>query len=109
MISDTADKVGPDGVLSIKSLSSFETTVDMEEGMDDTCKEAIRDKQEEELLLNTENADFSIISKSIVEEEEKLIGEQLKEDEENMNEPKKKPHLNDLQFTKLDELLTHLR
>lgn len=33
MISDAVDKVGPDGVLSIESSSSFETTVDVEEGM----------------------------------------------------------------------------
>ncbi|KAG6435194.1 hypothetical protein SASPL_100064 [Salvia splendens] len=33
MIADAVDKVGPDGVLSIESSSSFETTVDVEEGM----------------------------------------------------------------------------
>lgn len=34
MIADAIDKVGPDGVLSIESSSSFETTVDDEEGME---------------------------------------------------------------------------
>ncbi|CAM8886370.1 unnamed protein product [Rhodiola kirilowii] len=34
MIADAIDKVGPDGVLSIESSSSFETTVDLEEGME---------------------------------------------------------------------------
>ncbi|KAL7173546.1 hypothetical protein ACSBR2_032914 [Camellia fascicularis] len=34
MIADAIDKVGPDGVLSIVSSSSFETTVDVEEGME---------------------------------------------------------------------------
>jgi len=34
MIADAIDKVGPDGVLSIESSSSFETTVDVEEGME---------------------------------------------------------------------------
>ncbi|KAI4368757.1 hypothetical protein MLD38_017276 [Melastoma candidum] len=34
MIADAIDKVGPDGVLSIDSSSSFETTVDVEEGME---------------------------------------------------------------------------
>ncbi|KAF2601754.1 hypothetical protein F2Q70_00025630 [Brassica cretica] len=34
MIADTIDKVGPDGVLSIESSSSFETTVKVEEGME---------------------------------------------------------------------------
>ncbi|CAI5461674.1 unnamed protein product [Closterium sp. Yama58-4] len=33
MIADAVDKVGADGVLSIESSSSFETTVDVEEGM----------------------------------------------------------------------------
>lgn len=33
MIADAIDKVGPDGVLSIESSSSFETTVRVEEGM----------------------------------------------------------------------------
>ncbi|KAH7542671.1 ruBisCO large subunit-binding protein subunit alpha [Ziziphus jujuba] len=34
MIADAIDKVGPDGVLSIESSSSFETTVAVEEGME---------------------------------------------------------------------------
>lgn len=34
MIADAIDKVGPDGVLSIESSSTFETTVDVEEGME---------------------------------------------------------------------------
>ncbi|KAL6510940.1 hypothetical protein OROGR_022064 [Orobanche gracilis] len=34
MIANAIDKVGPDGVLSIESSSSFETTVDVEEGME---------------------------------------------------------------------------
>ena len=34
MIADAVDKVGPDGVLSIESSSSFETTVAVEEGME---------------------------------------------------------------------------
>nr|WLW26923.1 chloroplast rubisco large subunit-binding protein subunit alpha [Dioscorea oppositifolia] len=34
MIADAIDKVGPDGVLSIESSSSFETRVDVEEGME---------------------------------------------------------------------------
>lgn len=37
MIADAIDKVGPDGVLSIESSSSFETTVDVEEGMEVCC------------------------------------------------------------------------
>ena len=34
MIADAIDKVGPDGVLSIESSSSFETMVEVEEGME---------------------------------------------------------------------------
>eukprot|EP00250_Pteridium_aquilinum_P012836 c20975_g1_i1 orf=270-2078(+) len=34
MIADAIDKVGPDGVLSIESSSSFETSVTVEEGME---------------------------------------------------------------------------
>jgi chaperonin GroL len=34
MIADAVDKVGSDGVLSIESSSSFETTVEVEEGME---------------------------------------------------------------------------
>ncbi|PKA47791.1 RuBisCO large subunit-binding protein subunit alpha, chloroplastic [Apostasia shenzhenica] len=34
MIAEAIDKVGPDGVLSIESSSSFDTTVDVEEGME---------------------------------------------------------------------------
>ncbi|KAF5727464.1 ruBisCO large subunit-binding protein subunit alpha [Tripterygium wilfordii] len=34
MIADAIGKVGPDGVLSIESSSSFETTVEVEEGME---------------------------------------------------------------------------
>ncbi|KAI5399844.1 hypothetical protein KIW84_064970, partial [Lathyrus oleraceus] len=34
MIAEAIDKVGPDGVLSIESSSSFDTTVEVEEGME---------------------------------------------------------------------------
>jgi len=34
MIADAIDKVGPDGVLSIESSSCFETTVEVQEGME---------------------------------------------------------------------------
>lgn len=34
MIADAIEKVGPDGVLSIESSSSFETTIKVEEGME---------------------------------------------------------------------------
>lgn len=34
MIADAIDKVGPDGVLSIESSSSLETSIHVEEGME---------------------------------------------------------------------------
>jgi hypothetical protein len=34
MIAEAIEKVGPDGVLSIESSSSFETRVEVEEGME---------------------------------------------------------------------------
>ena len=34
MIADALEKVGPDGVLSIESSSSFETSIQVEEGME---------------------------------------------------------------------------
>jgi hypothetical protein len=34
MIADAIEKVGPDGALSIESSSSFETTIQVEEGME---------------------------------------------------------------------------
>ncbi|KAL2551521.1 ATP-dependent DNA helicase DDM1 [Forsythia ovata] len=73
---------------------------------EDNCKDAVGVKPEEELFFPAENADSSIISKSMAEEEEKLMGKRLKEEEEKMSEPKEEPLLNDIQFTKLDELLT---
>lgn len=38
MIANAIDKVGADGVLSIESSSSFETTVEVEEGMEVSSK-----------------------------------------------------------------------
>ncbi|KAL8531919.1 hypothetical protein ACS0TY_008503 [Phlomoides rotata] len=53
----------------------------------------------------TENNDYNLVSKTMEDEDSKLQEERLKE-EENANEPKEEPILNDSQFTKLDELLT---
>lgn len=66
------------------------------------CKENIDSKLEVE--VETENGDNSLVSKTMKEEEEKLQEERLREEEE--NNPKEEPHLNDIQFNKLDELLT---
>ncbi|KAI4986923.1 hypothetical protein ZWY2020_019553 [Hordeum vulgare] len=43
MIAEAINKVGPDGVLSIESSSSFETTVEVEEGMENAGAALIRE------------------------------------------------------------------
>lgn len=69
------------------------------------CNEKHGVKLEEEVLLDAKNGDSSLISKAMTEEEEKLLEERVKEEEE-VNGADKAAHLNDTQFTKLDELLT---
>ncbi|KAL6993595.1 ATP-dependent DNA helicase ddm1 [Sarracenia purpurea var. burkii] len=59
---------------------------------------------EEEVLLEAKNGDSSLISRAMAEEEEKLLEARVKE--ERANDLLETPHLNDSQFTKLDELLT---
>lgn len=73
--------------------------------MKDVCNEKHGVKLEEEVLLDAKNGDSSLISKAMTEEEEKLLEERVKEEEE-VNGADKAAHLNDTQFTKLDELLT---
>ncbi|KAM7524166.1 hypothetical protein LguiA_014068 [Lonicera macranthoides] len=72
---------------------------------EDVCNEKHAVKLEEELVLDAKNGDSSLISKAMTEVEEKLLEERVKE-EEGVNGVDKAPHLNDTQFTKLDELLT---
>lgn len=73
--------------------------------MKDVCNEKHAVKLEEEVVLDAKNGDSSLISKAMTEVEEKLLEERVKE-EEGVNGVDKAPHLNDTQFTKLDELLT---
>lgn len=68
------------------------------------CKDNDSVKVEEEDAVG--NIDDSLVSKPMEEEEEKLQEEQMKEEEQKENEPIPEPHLNDTQFSKLDELLT---
>ncbi|KAL6521505.1 ATP-dependent DNA helicase ddm1 [Orobanche gracilis] len=70
---------------------------------DEDCKENPGVKLEVE--VDGENKDCSPVSKTMEEEEKKLQEERLKE-EEKATEPKEEPLLNDIQFTKLNELLT---
>ncbi|PHT89024.1 ATP-dependent DNA helicase DDM1 [Capsicum annuum] len=71
---------------------------------EDTCKEEIAVKLEDEVFLDAKNGDVSLLSESMAKEEENLIKTRAKEEE--VNGPKEAPNLNDLQFSKLDELLT---
>ncbi|PPE02180.1 hypothetical protein GOBAR_DD00778 [Gossypium barbadense] len=71
---------------------------------EEKCKEEIT-KLEEETVLDAKNGDTSLLSEAMVEEEEKLREARLKE-EINQGEPEESVHLNDTQFTRLDELLT---
>lgn len=59
-----------------------------------------------EVEVDTEISDSSLVSKTMEEEEKALQEGRMKEEEEKADEPTEDPHLNDIQFTKLDELLT---
>lgn len=72
----------------------------------DTCKEDLTVKLEEEVSLYSENGDATHIPENMAKEEEILIKARAKEEEEQLNNLKEVPILNDTQFTKLDELLT---
>ena len=69
----------------------------------DACKEKNCVKMEGELLLDAKYGDSSLITETMAAEEEKLLEQRAKA---NSNEPDEVPVLNDIQFTKLDELLT---
>ncbi|KAH0719185.1 ATP-dependent DNA helicase DDM1-like [Solanum tuberosum] len=71
---------------------------------EDTCKEKLAVKLEDEVFLDAKNGDVSLLSELMKKEEENLIKARVKEEE--VNDPKEAPNLNDLQFSKLDELLT---
>lgn len=74
---------------------------------EDICKANIEAKMEEVVTLDAESNGTLLISKDMEEEEKKLL--EARADEENVeqeNVSKNEDHLNDLQFNKLDELLT---
>ncbi|KAL9461569.1 hypothetical protein AB3S75_002137 [Citrus x aurantiifolia] len=74
---------------------------------EDICKANIEAKMEEVVTLDAESNGTLLISKDMEEEEKKLL--EARADEENVeqeNVSKNEAHLNDLQFNKLDELLT---
>lgn len=61
---------------------------------------------EEEILNDAKNGDSLLISKTMAEEEEKLLEARVKEDIERKEEMDEPPHLSNTQYSKLDELLT---
>ncbi|XP_044469145.1 ATP-dependent DNA helicase DDM1 isoform X2 [Mangifera indica] len=73
---------------------------------EDICKDGIGVKLDEETLLNMKGKGTFLISKSMLEEEVKLLDAREGEEEEQEKEPNNEACLNDMQFTKLDELLT---
>ena len=62
-------------------------------------------KLEEEIIADAKNGDSSLISRDMVEEEEKLMEARVKEEDEELKK-EESANLKDSQFTKLDELLT---
>ena len=69
--------------------------------------ETIKGELEEEIVSDAKNGDLLLISKDMLEEEEKLLEARAKEaEEEQRKESEMARNLNEAQFTKLDELLT---
>ncbi|KAH9622510.1 hypothetical protein KSS87_005654, partial [Heliosperma pusillum] len=74
---------------------------------DDVVKEEAEVKLEDTVLIDAKNGDSTLISKKIAEEEEKLQEARVKEEETEIEIlPEAPVHLNDTQFSKLDDLLT---
>ncbi|KAF3615015.1 ATP-dependent DNA helicase DDM1 [Capsicum annuum] len=92
-----------DGGVKDKAAADSPVSVLAEE---DTCKEELAVKLEEEVTLGAENGDAINVPEDMAKEEEILIRARAKEEEEQLNKLKEAPILNDTQFTKLDELLT---
>lgn len=72
----------------------------------DACGKEAEVKSEEEVLADVKDDGSSLVSKSMAEEEEKLLKARMNEDEAQCEEA---PDLNDAQFNKLDELLTQTK
>ena len=81
------------------------TSVLEDEGI---CEEQIKVKMEDDILLalDAKSGDSSLISRTMSKEEEMLMKEWVKEEDAKQVVSQEAPHLNDSQFTKLDELLT---
>ncbi|WVZ11768.1 hypothetical protein V8G54_016298 [Vigna mungo] len=73
---------------------------------EDVCAPKDEVQLEEELIANVINDGSSLVSKTMAEEEAKLLNARIKEEEVQCEEA---PDLNDTQFNKLDELLTQTK
>ncbi|PWA81798.1 hypothetical protein CTI12_AA184810 [Artemisia annua] len=69
----------------------------------DICKEKVGVELKEEVIIEAKNGDASLISAAMVEEEQKLEEQRVRQEE---SPNKEAPTLDEVQFTKLDELLT---
>ncbi|KAJ8770709.1 hypothetical protein K2173_021356 [Erythroxylum novogranatense] len=88
-----------DGEMKVDESAGSPTSVLEDEAK---CKEKMEVKLEEDIVLAS-----NLISRDMAGEEEKLFEARLKEEEgEREKETVEAPHLNDSQYTKLDELLT---
>ncbi|PON67678.1 ATP-dependent DNA helicase DDM [Parasponia andersonii] len=73
---------------------------------EDKCDVKTEVTLKEEIIADVENGDSLLITKAMVEEEEKLLEARVKEEDEEAKEESESAQLNESQFTKLDELLT---
>lgn len=81
------------------SLFFFKKTI-----MKEKCKIKEEVKLEEVILVEAKNGDSSLVSKSMAEEEDKLLNSRIKEVQETV--PEEAARLNESQYTRLDDLLT---
>ncbi|XP_074294306.1 ATP-dependent DNA helicase DDM1-like isoform X1 [Silene latifolia] len=74
---------------------------------EDLIKEEAEVKSEDDVLVDAKNGDSTLISKKMAEEEEKLLEARVQEEQAELeNLPKDAAHLDDIKFSKLDDLLT---
>ncbi|KAK7307542.1 hypothetical protein VNO77_40710 [Canavalia gladiata] len=73
---------------------------------EDVCGEKEEVKSEEEAIADVKDDGSSLISRTMADEEEKLLKARIKEEEAQCEEA---PNLSDTQFNKLDELLTQTK
>nr|AGM20689.1 DDM1-2 [Populus tomentosa] len=71
---------------------------------EEKCKIKEEVKLEEVIFVEAKNGDSSLISKSMAEEEDKLLNSRIKEVQETV--PEEAARLNESQYTRLDDLLT---